>query len=76
MGDNPQLLATVKKKLHTLTLDYNDSELKLDIQDGKIDIIKIDVWISDILFKEYEKVELRKRLSGDSGSSGFSRLSS
>ena len=67
MDTNPELLATVKKKLNTLTLDYKGNELKLDIVDDEVDIIKIDIWISDILFKEYEKVELRKKLCGDSG---------
>jgi hypothetical protein len=76
MEDTPRLLATVKKKLNTLTLDYNGNELELNIVDGEIDIIKIDEWISGILIKEYEKINLRKRLSGDSGVSPFKSISS
>lgn len=80
MPDTPQLLAKVKKKLNSLTLDYDGNELTLDIVNDEIDLILVDMWLTDILIDIHDKVELRKKLTGGKGDSdsasfkGFSSL--
>lgn len=62
--DLPKLPVKVTKKLKTLTLSLGDNDGVFDITDGEVDLIQIDQWISDVLFAEYEKANLRKRLTG------------
>lgn len=61
----PELKVEVKKKLKTLAFSKGDSSVELTIDhNGEINIIELDVWVSDLLFKEYEKDRLRKSLLG------------
>lgn len=76
MADNPQLLAKVKKKLNTLTFEYQQDKLELDIVDGEIDLIAIDAWLTQVLLGIHDKAELRKRLGGAGGLSPFKSLGS
>lgn len=63
----PKLPVKISKKLKTLTLSYGDNALDLDIVDGEINLILLDMWITDLLMDIHDKTQLRKRLSGDSG---------
>jgi hypothetical protein len=67
VSDQPQLLAKFKKKLDVLTFEYEGDKLELEIVDGEIDLILLDSWMTQVLLKIHDKVELRKRLGGDSG---------
>lgn len=65
---NPQpqleLLAKVTKKLKKLTLEWQSYKLDLDIEDGKIDLIKLDTWLTETFKAEFEKVQQRNKLLG------------
>lgn len=64
MNDLPVLLVKVSKKLKTLTFTYGKEKGVFAIHDDELNLLEIDQWISDILFKEYEKANLRKKLLG------------
>lgn len=64
MTDTPRLLVKVSKKLKTLTFSRGEDKISLDITDGEINIIELDMWVSDILAKETEKYHLQQRLMG------------
>ena len=66
------LRAKVSKNSQRLKLTYGKNIGIFELTNGELNLIEIDIWISDILFKEYEKVQLRKKLTGASGSNPFS----
>lgn len=63
---NPKLMVKISKRLNTLKLTYLNSVGEFDIIDGEIDLIQIDQFITEVLKLEYDKVQLRKRLGGES----------
>jgi hypothetical protein len=69
--ENPTLPVKVKKKLNTLSLTYNDNTLTLEIVDDEIDLILLDLWITDLLMDIHDKAELRKNLLGGKDDSGL-----
>ena len=46
----PKVMVGITKKLKKLTLTKGENVLELDIVDGEIDLIELDVWISDVLY--------------------------
>lgn len=46
----PKVMVGITKKLKKLTLTKDENTLKLDIVDEEIDLIELDVWISEVLY--------------------------
>lgn len=59
-----ELKAKITKKLKKLTLEWNEYKLELDIEDHlkepKIDLIKLDGWLTEVFKSEFEKVQKLK----------------
>lgn len=59
-----EVKAKLKKKLKTLTLEWGEYRLELPIEDHlkdpKIDLIKLDTWLTSVFKSEFEKVQKLK----------------
>ena len=64
---NPTLKVGVQKKLKKLYFTFgeepNENILELDIVNNEVDLILIDEWITGILKKESEKINLKNNFS-------------
>lgn len=54
------LLAKVTKKLKTLTLEYDEKKLVLPIADEMINLIELDMWLTELFKAEFEKTQAEK----------------
>ena len=68
-SDTPDLRVKVVKKLNSLSFEWATEKIVLTIEKGEINIIELDMWITDLLFNIHDKVELRKKLLGGNDSS-------
>jgi hypothetical protein len=63
----PRLDVKVTKKPRVLTLDFKGNILDLTIKKGCIDLIQLDMWITDLLMDIHDKVENKKKLKESLG---------
>lgn len=59
-----EIKARIIKKLKKLTLEWREYKLELEIEDHlkepKIDLIKLDSWLTEVFKSEFEKVQKLK----------------
>ena len=60
---NPEILVGFKKKLNTITITH-EKDYKIELDNGKFNLINLDQIITEILMKEMEKEKLRRELLG------------